>query len=349
MKQICCFILLIMPFGAVYSVVVDDLYVAEVLVLDESPSQLKNGAKASLLQVLTRISGRQNVQQSIIIRDSLRNPAAYYSEYSYESSDQSLLSDGSEVNAKTLRVRFEPNAIARLLREADLPVWGSNRPSLLLWVAIKENEYRKILAEADSDQILEIMVDQAQQRGIPLTFPILDIEDSAQVNAAEVWGGFLERVDAASRRYNSDSVLTARIELDPGGRWSGRWSYRILDKWYSFENKDNSVDELARRMIDQIADKLAERFALGSSRSRIFLKVEDVNSVSVYAAVSRYLETLTPIVSSSIIALDGDVAEFEIEIEGQYRQLLEVIELDERLLLLSEDQLDEQLRYRWKE
>ena len=349
MKQLCCFILLIMPFGSVYSVVVDDLYVAEVWALDESPGQLKHGAKAGLLQGLTRVSGSLNVEQSIIIRDSLGDPSAYYTEYSYESSDQSLFSAGGEVNAKTLRVRFEPNAIAKLLREADLPVWGSNRPSLLLWVVIKENEFRRILAEADSDQILGVMVGQAQQRGIPLTFPILDIEDFSQVNAAEVWGGFLERIDGASRRYNSDSVLTARIELDRGGRWSGRWSYRILDKWYSFENKDNSVDELARRMIDQIADELAVRFALGSSRSKIFIKVEDVNSVSMYAAVSRYLETLTPVVSSSIVALDGDVAEFEIEIEGQYQQLLEVIELDERLLLLSKNQVDEQLRYRWKE
>jgi hypothetical protein len=36
-KRLFSFILLIMPFGVVYPVVVDDLYIAEVLVADESP------------------------------------------------------------------------------------------------------------------------------------------------------------------------------------------------------------------------------------------------------------------------------------------------------------------------
>ena len=68
-----------------------------------------------------------------------------------------------------------------------------------------------------------------------------------------------------------------------------------------------------------------------------------------YATVSRYLEELTPVVSSSIVALDGDIAEFELETEGEYLQLIEIIELDERLLLLSKDERNETLRYRWTE
>ena len=69
--------------------------------------------------------------------------------------------------------------------------------------------------------------------------------------------------------------------------------------------------------------------------------------MSQYAAVSRYLEELTPVVSSSIVALDSDIAEFELETEGQYLQLIEIIKLDERLLLLSKDERNESLRYRW--
>jgi hypothetical protein len=100
-------------------------------------------------------------------------------------------------------------------------------------------------------------------------------------------------------------------------------------------------------MVNQLADELAGRFALGSSRARIRLKVENVEDVAQYAAVTRYLEELTPVVSSSIVALDGDIAEFELETEGQYLQLIEIIKLDERLLLLSKDERNERLRYRW--
>jgi hypothetical protein len=102
-------------------------------------------------------------------------------------------------------------------------------------------------------------------------------------------------------------------------------------------------------MVNELADELAGRFALGSSRARIRLAVENVENVTQYAAVTRYLEELTPVVSSSIVALEGDVAEFELETEGQYLQLIEIIKLDERLLLLSQDERNEKLRYRWTE
>ena len=131
-KRLVIFMLLIMPLGVVYPVLLDDLYVAEVLVADEGPRQLTNGARAGLLQVLVRISGTLKVEESSLVRNSLRNPGAYYYQYSYETTDQTLLLGESEVNAKILRLYFEPSAIARLLRDANLPIWGSNRPAVLL-------------------------------------------------------------------------------------------------------------------------------------------------------------------------------------------------------------------------
>ena len=348
-KRLVIFMLLIMPLGVVYPVLVDDLYVAEVLVADEGPRQLTNGARAGLLQVLIRVSGSLKVEESSLVRSSLRNPEAYYYQYSYESTDQTLLLGKSEVKAKVLRLHFEPSAIARLLRDANLPIWGSNRPSVLLWVAVSQGQSRRILGEADSSELVAVLIDQAMQRGLPVTLPILDIEDASQVSTAEVWGAFLERIDGASDRYNPDSVFTARIQSELRGRWSGRWSYRVADAWESLESTGYSADELARSMINKLADELAGRFALGSSRSKVRLKIEGVKGVSQYAAVSRYLEELTPVLSSSIVALNSDVAEFELETEGQYLQLIEIIKLDERLLLLSKDESNESLRYRWTE
>ena len=62
---------------------VEDLYVAEVLVTDESDVQLKRGARAGLLQVLVRVSGTPVVGASSLIAGARRNPSAYYYQYSY--------------------------------------------------------------------------------------------------------------------------------------------------------------------------------------------------------------------------------------------------------------------------
>jgi hypothetical protein len=127
-----------LPVQVAHAIPVEDLYVTDVLVLDESSRQLRTGARAGLLQVLVRVSGTIDVEQSSLVRNSLRNPAAYYYQYSYESTDRVLVVNDEEVPAKLLRLHFEPSAIARLLRDANLPVWGSNRPAVLLWIAISD-------------------------------------------------------------------------------------------------------------------------------------------------------------------------------------------------------------------
>lgn len=330
------------------AVIFDDLYVAEVLVPNESELERRRGARAGLLQVLVRVSGTLDVDNSSLIRASLRNPESYYYQFSYESSEKTLLEGESTMPARVLKIHFEPSAVARLLRDADLPVWGSNRPAVLLWVAVSSGQERRLLSEADRDDVVEALVDQARQRGIPLLFPILDLEDTSRISTAEVWGAFLERIEAASARYNPDAVLTARLQAELNGRWTGRWSYNIGGNWRSLETGAFSSGDLVRGMIDQLADDLASRFALGASRASVTIVVENVATLSRYAEVSRYLEQLSPVLSSSIVSLKDGEAEFRLQIEGQYDQLLEIIELDEKFLLLN-GRGSERLSYRWIE
>ncbi len=327
---------------------VDDLYVAKVLVTGEGSSQLRDGARAGLLQVLVRVSGSLEVEQSSMVRSSLRNPSSFYYQYSYDSTDKTLMIDGEEIPARELTLHFEPSAIARLLRDASFPVWGSNRPGVLLWIAVSEGQERRILSESDPSSVVSSLVSQASERGVPLLFPILDLEDASRISTAEVWGAFLDRVESASSRYSPDSILTARIQQEISGRWSGRWSYYISDGWESRETVAFSSDELVRNMVDQLANELAARFALDSSRARVTLTIEGVADVARYAELSAYLEQLAPVLNSSIVSLQGDVARFELETEGQVDQLVEIIELDERLLLLGNDLRNGRLMYRWK-
>ncbi len=340
-------LLLWFPSERAMAIVVDDLYEAEVLVADESERQLRTAARAGLLQVLVRVSGSTAVESSSLIKNALRNPAAYYYQYSYETSDTTLLIGQQEVAAKTLRLLFEPSAIAGLLRDAGYPVWGSNRPSVMLWVAVSEGQARRMLGESDTSEITAQFARRASARGVPLLLPILDLEDASRISTAEIWGAFLDRIETASRRYQPDAILTARVQEEVSGQWSARWSYRVADTWTSLETQAFSAEELVQNMVDQLADQLAARFALDSSRSRVSVTVEDVPDVKNYAALSRYLEQLTPVLASSVVALQGDVARFELETEGQLDQLIQIIELDERLLLLNRDEANSRLLYRW--
>ncbi len=335
---------LLLPITA-SAIEIDDLYIAEVLVNDESAPQLRLGSRAGLLQVLVRVSGHIRIEDHPVIRTAMHRPSDYYYQYSYESSEHKLFVDGKEVPAKLLRLHFEPSAIARLLRDANLPVWGSNRPGVLFWIVTSNDTDRRILTETDTGEILRGLVAQADRRGLPVIFPILDLEDKATISAAEVWGSFLDRIERASQRYDPDGVVTARIQ-EKSGRWSAKWSFLLGGEWRSIESVAFSASDLAHELVDLVVDELAARYALDSSRETVALTIEGVSSLEDYAAVTDYLEKLTPVLNSSIVALHKDVVQFELKIEGQTIQLIEIIELDERLMLLNKAPSGERLLYR---
>ncbi len=331
----------------VQAITVDDLYVAEVFVTSQEDKQLKSGARAGLLQVLVRVSGTTEVQQSSLIANALRNPASYYFQYSYQSTDRDFLIGDKVVPARILRLHYEPNAIARLLRDSGFPVWGSNRPSVLLWLAVSDEQGRRLLSESDSSEVLTAVNDLANQRGLPLLYPLLDLEDEAQVSTAEVWGSFLARVERASDRYNPGCILSARIQKSDSGQWSASWSYRVDGEWSSFSNIAPSVTDLVSGIVDLLADSLAARYALDSSRSIIELRIDQIDSLSDYAEVTRYLESLTPVLDSSVTEVRGTEVLFRLSTEGQTAQLIKIIEFDEKMMLINTSNQNTLLNYRW--
>lgn len=331
--------------GYSWAVTVDDLYVAEVFVTSQGKDQLKSGARAGLTQVLVRVSGSNLVQQSPIIVQALKNPGAYYYQYSYQATERAFQIGDQRVAARILRLRFEPSAIAQLLRSAGYPVWGSNRPSILLWLAQKDEDGRRILSESDDSEVSIALSNQAQLRGLPFLYPLFDLEDD--LSTAEVWGAFLGRIEDASKRYNPDAILTARIQKNSNGQWSANWSYQIDNHWTEYNNIAASAEALVLDLTTDLVDKLAEQYAVDSSQSLIEFRVENITSLEDYAAVSKYLQSLTPVLDTIVINVDGDVVMFRLKTEGRIDQLIEIIGLDESLVLMNSLPNSQKLHYRW--
>ncbi|MFT5211046.1 MAG: hypothetical protein ACI9CE_002777 [Flavobacterium sp.] len=336
-------------FSTVQAVTFDDLYVADVYVTSQSVDQLKSGARSGLIQVLTRVSGSNAVQQNPIVSNALRNPSAYYYQYSYQASDKEFQIGDQTVAARVLRLRFEPSSIAKLLRSAGYPVWGSNRPSILLWLAINDEEGRRILSESDHSELNIALSMHSKSRGLPLLYPLLDLEDESNISTAEVWGAFLGRVEQASARYNPDVMLSARIQKSENGEWSGSWYYHVDDKWREFSDFALSADELVLEIVDLLVEDLAGLYTVDSSESLIEFRVEGINNLEDYAALSKYLQSLTPVLDSFVLLVDGDEGEvvFQLKTEGRVEQLIEIISIDASMVLLNGSATNQKLNYRW--
>ena len=351
-------VLLLVVAQKLDAVTLENLYQAEVLSESQSDAQRRIDASEGLSQVLMRVSGRSDILQNPVIVAALKTPEQYYSEFSYarveavNDAAASLPQPGldplpAETPRQVMRIRFAPSLIAKILREADLPVWGSNRPSVLSWMAIDDESGRQVLGEANPSLFAKTLNQAARARGVPLLLPLWDLEDSRGVSSSEIWGRFLGRIEAASKRYSPDKILVFRAESEFSNQWRGDWSLGEGGQWRSGTVYGESQAQLATALVGVLASVLSEQYAVTSTRSEVRLTVEGITEIQDYAEVSRYLEGLTQVMSVQPVRILTDMVEFKLRSEGEVQQIIDVIALDRKLSLLRLDESSSTLWYRW--
>jgi len=363
---------------ACFALFVDDLYLASVPTNSQSDEQRRADAKAGLAQVLIRVSGTESVVNHPLVKTALKSPERYYSEFSYieegakteaageglsasVSDPRNVAEEPSPVDEKDLvrltadglpgrqvmRIRFEPSLVAQLLKRAELPVWGSNRPSVLAWIALSGPDGREVVGEALTQPFAKRLRAIAEARGVPIFLPVWDLEDRRDISVAEIWGRFLDRLEQGSVRYSPDKILVFRAESPFLGEWQGDWSLGGQGQWRGGSVTAESEEALAEALVDALARLLSDQYAVTSFRSEITLTVEGLTDLASYAQVAKYLTGLGQMISVQPRALTDDMVTFTVKSEGDIQQMMDVIALDRALSLLRADPQAGTLWYRW--
>jgi uncharacterized protein len=266
---------------------VHDLYEALVPVSGRDQAAYREALGQALTQVALRVSGRGDAAARLALKPGEAERLVQQSGYRE-----------GEGGAILLWVRFEPQAVDDALRARGLPVWGTERPAVLLWLAI-EDQGRRFLVGADERPDVQAAVSAAaRRRGLPLFLPLLDLEDQARVQAADVWAGFGDAVQAASARYHADAVLLGRIAPVTAGHWGGDWMLEAGGTGAQWRT-EGSLTELIDAAVDRAADALAARYALGAAEAgeggEGTLRVSGISNVQEYAHVLSYIASLAPV------------------------------------------------------
>jgi hypothetical protein len=260
--------------------------------------------------VLYRITGSDVSGDPALIASLFPDPAAYVVQFR-------PLEDGG------LWVSFDGSAVERTLRQGGHLVWGSERPLTLVWLAVDWGDgSREIIGAADEptlsatddlvsrEQILrERILDAAERRGLPLLFPLLDVEDLSALSFADVWGGFDDAVLGASTRYDVDSVLIGRIRGD--GMSFARWTHYFGGEMRSWGGDIEPV-------VNLLADSLAAEFAIGGNAplEEVALEVAGVTTVEAYASLQQLLREVVVIDELRITRVDGDRIVYSVMAHG---------------------------------
>lgn len=297
-----------------FAVDVPTLYSAEVAYDSEARNPRDDAYQLALAAVIARVSGSNLSNDPAAIKALFPNPSAYVMQFRQEADD-------------AFWVSFDGKAIEAVLRRAGETVWGGDRPLTLVWLAVDWGQgERGIIAaddqdlnraearSADRDRLLrERIVEIAERRGLPLAFPTLDTTDLQSVTFSDVWGGFDERIIAASERYDANSVLIGRVRASSQ---QNRWTY-------AFGGERRNWTGPAESVLGQVADLMAAEFSVGGNAPlRVLnLRIAGVESVDAYGSVQNMLQSVTVVEDFKIIEVAGDAVSYSVEVRGGAERL----------------------------
>jgi len=257
------------------------------------------------------------------------------------------------VEQRFIEVNFADSLIDELLASANIPVWDSNSPSVLVWMALQNAEGERTMLTAESNpQIVSYIQDFAAQRALPIIFPVLDFEDRRNLSEDAVWSLEEEAIITASERYGADSILTGRLHFTASGELVGLWQFIFQDEAEIFDGFDEDLNAYLHTPLDRITNQLASYFAIvpeASNQQFVRLRVEGISDLSAYSSLLSYVSGLGLVESVSTAALDGERLELELGLVGDSGQLFELIALDRDLLPIQSSQAGSRgvLHYRW--
>ncbi|MDD7805671.1 MAG: DUF2066 domain-containing protein [Endozoicomonas sp. (ex Botrylloides leachii)] len=324
------------------------LYKAEEAVQSQSDEVKQEAMKQAFEEVLIRVTGETKHLENSTLKEALNTPDTYVKGYSYRR---------DTVGAKQLYldITFEPEAVNRLLRSAGLPIWGGNRPTTLLLLAIDQDGERSIQADNSTDQVVQGFDAQFKKRSLPLIFPLMDVKDTSLVSPVDVWGFFISNLTPISKRYHADAILVGRLSEN-----QGIYDGRLV---FSFRNQplkeatvtDLNIAQLALVAADLAGSALANHYAVASLDSQDSrLLVEQVKSFKDYSDLLNYLNKLTAVRSVQVRRLAGSTIELDLRIDGQRNQLIDTIALGRHLKPKDNGSIENltniqqgELHYRW--
>ncbi|MES9858428.1 MAG: DUF2066 domain-containing protein [Sedimenticola sp.] len=339
-------LLLLSSWGSASATQVKGLYEVEVPVIGPETAQRNEAIREAFGLMLVKVTGNRGIASRQELADAIRKAPRYVQQYQYrlapvdpaategvspsgeiEPPQEALVADspdgGGELveaaPARLLKVTFDRTAVDRLLRGKHLPAWGDNRPSGLVWMGLETSAQRRLgLPDADID-LYEALIASANSRGLPLIFPLMDLEDQVGMQIADIWGDFEANIRRASIRYTPDLIVSGRLIQLTGTHWRVQWSLYLGDQVVKWSDENSTVEILADQGVQRVADLLAERFApVGgdSGLSQVKLRVEGIYDFKGYLAVGDMLRAQGSVDRIDILFVEPDAVTFALQARG---------------------------------
>lgn len=302
--------LAVMASAAAHAVTVNDLYEVS------QPVQTTRDAAFvdALRTVVIRVSGQRDAPTKL--GATLNNPRQYVQKFGFTSEG-------------VLEVGFDSVSIDRLLTNAGLPIWGRERPAVLVLLEITDANGTHLVDAQSPNSDRDPLNAVARDRGVPLRWPTSDVQVTL------VTASSTDELLQLAAKFGANAVLAGH-RADGGVRW------RLISS--------DGVSETVGTPEDGVqfaADRFAQNFAASGSQT-LELEISGITNLDAYASTLNYLEGMTLVRAVSLEQVSGDQMRFRLAVRGDADTLRRAIALEDRLVLDAAATTSDLLAYRFQ-
>lgn len=306
-----------------YAAEVNNLYQAQ-LPIDSRDKQARDTLTPQLLhQVILKVVGNTALVNKTDLTSLLSKADQYVQQFEYLRTNV-VTADLTQPDQLELKQRFDATAVNQALRGLGLPIWGKIRPDVLVWTAVKQAQQRYLLGLENTDSnLVQAMSKAANKRGLPVLFPLMDLQDQTQVSVDAVWKQDEDLIQAASLRYGADSILVAQVSINDDGA-NVQWQAVIGDEvtpWQSQGTLQGALDNGMGTLADKLASRYSQTVDMGEADKRLSLHISDVMGYGDFTRLMTYLRQLDYITDIHVIDLNEQKLALDIAFSGNLQFL----------------------------
>lgn len=318
-------LLFLLPAAPVAAQALSNLGEVTVAVEDQSDAARESAFSDAVGTVLVRLTGRPDVADAEAVEGIVERAGRYVQQFRYGRD-----ADGD----RELMARFDTEALREALVRAEVPVWQRDRPPLLVWLAVERGDRRELVSSEQGEAERAALLEAAGALGVPLLFPLMDLEDQRRVDFADVAGGFDDPVLEASERYDTPVVLAGRLRgtgRGPEVRWILYGPDGQRERWRA---TGEALEELADDTLQRVAEVLREPYTLLPDLERstvVRVHLTGIEGLEDFAAAEDLLGGLGGVRGVRPDEVNGKVVRFRLAINVDRERVVRALERESRL------------------
>ncbi len=317
---------------------VKSLYSAQIPVPDTTSQAQQKAMSTALKQVLVKVSGDSNIINMPALQPDISQAESLIQSYSYNEPTD-------DKDPLLLQVQFEPGAINQLLTKVQKRPWSKDRPLTLIWLAVTDNQGNTQQINDNSPEA-QIIKQDAALRGLPIIFPILDLQDLNNISINDIQIANPPAIKTASSRYNANAILVGYIHATIDNNWQSNWTLMSGDTTLTWSIPGTDENQILTTVTDDVANALATtatarspavKTTATSSAAEVTIQIDDVTDMDQYAAIMKYLQNLASVKKAELLDTSPTNIIVKLTCAGTTTQLISALNLDKKIVPTDSD------------